>query len=375
MDDASLGGGQIHVLLLARHLDPDRFRVSIACAPSGWLVDEARREGIPHHPVSIANTLRWSSFAEMRRLLSTGEFDIVHTHGGTAGFWGRIGVSVAGGSRASRPLLVHTYHGIHYLGTGSTVPSWFRMIDAALVSQTDGMICVCRSDYTKAVAAHIADPSRTVVIPYGIETEKFDRRAGERPAGDRGPSGSRPFIFGNVGRLHKQKNQERLIEAFASAKFENAELWIIGEGEMRPRLAKKIADLGLERTVRLLGEQHDIPGLLEKMDIFVLPSLWEGQPLALLEAMTAGLPVIASDVDGIADLIGHGSNGLLVAPEDTAALAGSMRSLMADPVLRARLALEARNTIMSRYTAEGMAASIGELYEGLISRKITRLKL
>ena len=111
IDDASLGGGQMHVLLLAKYLAQINFEVEIATEDTGWLVDEAQKLDIVVHQISISNNLKWKSFSNIRHFLQSHKFDVIHTHGGTAGFWIRLG-SIG---LIPKLVLIHTYHGLHYL--------------------------------------------------------------------------------------------------------------------------------------------------------------------------------------------------------------------------------------------------------------------
>ena len=367
IDDAEIGSGQIHVLLLSKHLPKDRFEVSIACAGEGFLVDEARKLGIDVFPIDIDNRLMVTSYKELARLYRQHQFDIVHTHGGTAGFWGR-GVSRLVG----KPHVhIHTYHGIHYLGISSTVPRWFKHIDRSLLNVTDAVICVCKSDYEKGLAARIVSSSKASIVPYGIEIDRFRSDAMRGAARSSLHYDDTNFVFGNIGRLHVQKGQEYFLRAFQSVrqKHSQAKLLIIGEGDLRARLESLAKDLGIERDVQFVGSRTDIPNLLSAMDVFTLPSLWEGQPISLLEAMAASKPLIASRVDGIADILVDGQNGLLVLVKDSVGLAQAMMRLIGDAALRQRLSTAAYSTISEQYTAETMAKSVARLYQTISKQK------
>src|SRR5574337_444662 len=118
IDDASIGGGQVHVLILSKYLDRGEFDVSVACKGQGFLVDEARKLGIDVISVSMDNHISLKTFCEVTQIFRRSDFDILHTHGGTAGFWGRIGAFVT-----RKPIVrIHSYHGMHYLSKNHTFP-------------------------------------------------------------------------------------------------------------------------------------------------------------------------------------------------------------------------------------------------------------
>ncbi|AFY91599.1 glycosyltransferase family 4 protein [Chamaesiphon minutus] len=365
IDEASLGGGQTHVLLLSKYLDRENFEVEVATEETGWLVDEVRKLGKIVHPITIANKLSWKSYQSIRQLLLAHRFDIVHTHGGTAGFWMRL---VALGL-TERPTMVHTYHGLHYLhisrgAIGVILQLFkraiFRLLDRFLLKYTDRIICVCQSDYVKAVAAKVAHPAHTSVVHNGIEIEQFATPLDRDIARRRFGFGASEFIFGNVGRLHAQKGHAYLLRAFA--KLNNpARLAIVGDGELRYESIGLADELKIDRRVMFLGARTDIYEFLSAIDVFVLPSLWEGQPIALLEALAIGKPCIASAVDGIPEIITNGVNGYLVAPRNIEQLTQTMDRAIEHPQPLTPF-FGSSDLGSCRFLAQNMATEIGNLY-------------
>ncbi|PSB57221.1 glycosyltransferase family 4 protein [Chamaesiphon polymorphus] len=365
IDEASLGGGQMHVLLLTKYLDRENFEVEIATEQTGWLVDEVRKLGTIVHPISIANKLSWKSYQSIRQLFSSHKFDIVHTHGGTAGFWMRL-VSIG---LTDRPMMLHTYHGLHYLhilpGTIGFIFQLikrviFRLIDRFLLKYTDRIICVCQSDYDRAVAVKVAHPTNTSIVYNGIEIERFATPLDRDIARRRFGFGASEFIFGNVGRLHTQKGHEYLLRAFAKLN-NSARLAIVGDGELRYESIGLADELKIERRVMFLGARSDIYEFLSAIDVFVLPSLWEGQPIALLEALAIGKPCIASAVDGIPEIITNGVNGYLVPPRNIEALTQAMDRAIDRPQPLTPF-FGSSDCGSARFVAQQMATEIGNLY-------------
>lgn len=361
IDDASIGGGQVHVLMLAKYLDRDEFDISIACKGQGYLVDEALKSGIKVISIAMDNRLRLKTFREVTRMLRKSKFDIIHTHGGTAGFWGRIGSFVAG----TPAIRIHSYHGMHYLTKNHSFPRYLKTVDRLLLSVTNNVVCVCSSDYKKGLESGIANQKKAVIIPCGIEVEKFTTLSRNNVL--RAESGIREsdILFGSVGRLHVQKGQRYLLEAFQYVKSKHTHvwLWIVGEGELRGELEKLAKDYGVHDSVRFLGARANIPEILSAIDVFVLPSLWEGQPITILEALAAGKPVIATSVDGISDILVNGRNALLVPAKDPDSLAAAMNRMIRDVGLRTRISAAARETVSDKFTAEKMAEQFGVLYQ------------
>ncbi|MCF6155442.1 MAG: glycosyltransferase family 1 protein [Candidatus Brocadia sp.] len=367
IDDASIGGGQVHVLMLAKYLDREKFEVSIACNGRGFLVDEAGKLGISTISVSMDNRISLKTFRDVAQMFRRSNIDILHTHGGTAGFWGRIGAFLS----VRSIVRIHSYHGMHYLSKNHAFPRHLRVIDQLLLRLTDRVICVCPSDYQKGLEAGIVNKKKGVIIHNGIEIERFQNLSHRKALRTQYGLDGSAILFGNVGRLHVQKGQRYLLEAFQAVKSRqpHARLWIIGEGELKYELEKFAQDLGIYNSVHFFGARTDVHVLLSAIDVFVLSSLWEGQPISILEAGAAGKTVIATNIDGVADILVDGKNALLVPVKDPNALAAAMTKLVNDAGLRTRLSSSMKATVSESFTAENMAKKIGDLYQETYSKR------
>ena len=364
IDDASLGGGQMHVLLLAKYLQRKNIEVAIATEATGWLVEQSQTLEIPTYAIAISNKITWQSFHNIYQLLKSQKFDVIHTHGGTAGFWGRL----VAASLHNKPKIIHTYHGLHYLNTAQTKSpqqkiktAIFQKIDQLLLQITDQIICVCRSDYEKAIAAKVASPSKTSIVYNGIEIDRFSHPLHKETARKKFYIASTDFIFGNVGRLHEQKGHQYLLKAFAKV-ADRSRLLIIGDGDLKDELIQLADNLQISDRVLFLGARSDVHEFLSAIDIFVMPSLWEGQPIALLEALAIGKPCIVSAVDGIPEIITNGINGLLVSPHNIEQLAQAMNQAIGNPEMLKNLAHAGEKTINQKFLAENMAKVIADIY-------------
>ena len=181
------------------------------------------------------------------------------------------------------------------------------------------------------------------------------------------PQGS-PLI-GTIARLHRQKGVVFLLRAAAAmlAGHPEGRVIVVGGGELEDDLRRKARKLDVERRFLLLGERTDALEILSRLDVFVLPSLWEGLPLVLIEAAALGKPIVATSVDGSREIITDGETGLLVPAGDPAALAAAVRRLLGDPDLAVRLGKTARASIPPRFTLEAMIADYADLYLSLAS--------
>ncbi len=273
--------------------------------------------GIPFR--SLFDIRAWS---ELLPSLRAGHFDAVLTHLWFANTIGRIASKFSG-----IPRVISFEHNVY----DRVKSSRQFFIDRLLQSWCTRIIAVS-SVVRDSLVAHGIDEKRITVIPNGIDLERF-HSTGTRDT-------EREFTFLFVGRLVEQKGVDVLLDALAQVP--RGRLQVVGGGVLRASLEQKTRDLGLVSRVEFLGARRDIPQLLKQADCFVFPSRWEGYGLSLIEAAAAGLPIIASDLPAVRDLVDNGVEALLVAPEDRAALAKAMQTMMDDLALRARLAAAGR---------------------------------
>lgn len=367
IDSPMLGGGQQHVLGLARSLDPERFDVTVCSSPDGPLVAQLEAAGIRHVACEIPKRPDPRVAYRLRAVIRRGGYQIVHTHGGVAGLWARV--ASLGLEAVDR---VHTIHGIHYLNYDSR---WARvamtLMESALSKATARIICVCRSDLAKALRAGVVSVAQARVVSNGIDLGPYRTLApAESVRTSLGLAGPGPLL-GTIGRLHRQKGQAVLLQAFQAVAqaLPEARLALVGEGGERERLTAQARELGIESLVKFLGARTDVPRLLAAFDLFVLPSLWEGLPLTLMEAMAAGRPLVASRVDGVEELVTDGVEGALVEAGDPAALAAALLELCRDSGRRAMLGERARERAMREFGVEAMGRAVAAIYEELAERR------
>jgi glycosyltransferase involved in cell wall biosynthesis len=210
---------------------------------------------------------------------------------------------------------------------------------------------------------------RLRVVRNGVDTRRF--HPGERGEALRGllPAGYTGPVAITVGRLTEAKDHGNLLEAWSLLEREGRApyLLIVGDGELRDAVERQVAAQSLGATVRLVGARSDIDTLLRGSDIFIVSSRREGLPLALLEAMASGVPVVATRVGGIPEVLSDGHNGILVPPESPAALAAAVRDLLADGPQRQRLAASGRSSVAEAWSLDRMAACYAEVYATCVS--------
>ena len=226
-----------------------------------------------------------------------------------------------------------------------------------------------------AVSRSVADSLRqvygikdAVVIPNGIPVGEFraDRAVRERRRGELGLD-DRDLLFVSTGRLTLQKNPLLMLRAFAALAAPRAHLVLVGEGPLQSRIEEEARFCELQDRVHLLGYRSDVREWLAAADIFLLSSDWEGHPLGAMEAMASGLPVIATTVGGVPEVVESGLHGLLVPPGDVRALTGAMRFLLERPQERAAMAQASRRRAATDFSLERMVRAYDELYQARLA--------
>lgn len=355
------GGAQHVVYVLARHLRRE-YDVTVACAPGGELVERLGQEGV--RVLAVPEFVRvphpWRdlrALVRLVRLIRRERYDVVHAHSTKAGVLGRLAARLAG-----VPVVLFTAHGWAF----TEGRAWWKRMALALVERFCGwlstrLVCVSRHDHELALRFHVAT-GRLVTIRPGVDPGRFDRvdpRAVRAGLGIRsGP------VIGFIGRLARPKEPLHLLEAFS--RLSQGTLLMVGTGPLRPKVERFVRRHALEDRVLLVGPRENVPDLLAAMDIFVLPSRWEGLPLAIIEAMMAGLPVLATGVGGVPELVEDGVTGLLVPPRDPEALAWALARLLSDPPVRRRMGAAGREKAVREFRLDRMLEETSRLYKELL---------
>jgi glycosyltransferase involved in cell wall biosynthesis len=360
-----VGGAEDLVAAMVTGLDPQRFKVQAATIGlPGAVGEELTRAGYP--VVGLGLDLRRTSFwrlvARVRALLKDFKPDILHTHLYHPNLYGRL-ASVGLGLRGVVASVHNSY----------TRVKLHRCLWNFLLSAITDKVLVSSPQVWQDVRTWDRMPaSKLEVFPYGINLSNLDDAAD--PAEIRAELGVDGFVLGLVGRLEEQKGQRFLLAALPELSREIPDLFVllVGEGREGEALRRLAEELGVGPLVRFLGTRRDLPRIFRAMDLFIQPSLWEGLPLTLLMAMGARLPVVGTRVSGMTEVIEDGTNGRLVAPGDSDALAGVILELYRHPELRVRMAEAGRQTVERKYSQEAMLRRLEEIYLQIMEEKTGR---
>jgi glycosyltransferase involved in cell wall biosynthesis len=373
----NIGGPAIHATLLSQQLDPERYRTVLVSGSEeedeGSYLDLTGRSlpgltRIPELGREIRGLRDVSAFRQLVGLIQQTKPHIVHTHTAKAGTLGRLAAWWCG-----VPIVVHTYHG--HVFHGYFPPAKTRLfvaIERWLGRRTDCLIAVSAQVRQELLALAIGTPDRFEVVRLGLDLEPLARADAHRGALHRELAlpADVPTI-GIVARLVPIKAHEiffdaarRIVEGVSDARF-----IVVGDGERRPELEALARRLGLAGQTHFLGWRADLDRIYAGLDVVALTSRNEGSPVALIEAMAAARPIVATRVGGVADLITDGRTGMLVAPGDGAAMAAGIVSLLRDRELAHRLGAAARVEALGAYGATRLLHDVDALYQRLLAKR------
>lgn len=383
--DLEAGGAQATVRALAGTFPRTGCPVVVCTFRDGPLGDDIRRMGVPvevlpdrrHSIVQLPGFVR--EVVQRRRelvaLVDRHDVDVAVTFAlGTwellvltlarrVQVWWRIG-NVAFTLRPEH-LTAHRW----LLRPKQAAHRWLRRAGARVV---DGIVAVS-DDTARAVVDELgvaADTVTVVVNGVDVDSPPPTERAAVRASLGAGPDA---HVLTMVGTCKQQKGHVHLLDAVAAiaGRLPTLTVWLVGDGPLRPAIEARITALGLDDRVRLLGTRDDVPALLAASDSFVLPSLWEGMSVALLEAMAARLPVIATAVSGTTEILTDGVDGWVVPPADPDALAAAIAEVVTDPAEATRRAAAARRRVEAAYSTRRTAEQLRSLFHDAARRRTT----
>jgi glycosyltransferase involved in cell wall biosynthesis len=350
------GGAEKILMEIAAGLDRRDWSPHVYClGKPGQVADELRLRGVPVTSYQARGI--WDAWRVVNRLtsdLSQQRPQLLQTFLFHGNILGRLA-----GYRAGVPVIVS---GIRVAERDRRWQLWIDRLSNRLVSRN-----ICVSEEVALFSEQVGglDRRKSLVIPNGVDRSRFRRTAAANWEEFGLPVGCRPLV--TVGRLTKQKGHAVLLEAWSkvSPMFSSEHLVFVGDGELRDELKKQALDLKINQSTHFLGYQSNIAGSLRGAGAFVLPSLWEGMPNVLLEALAAGLPVVSTRVEGTPPLVVEGSNGWLVQPGDAGDLATGIIRLLQAKSRWAEMGVNSQTILGEDFTIEGMVDRYAACYQAL----------
>lgn len=360
---AEHGGAQTHLLELLR-ASVGRYTVALATGEIGFLTNEAQALGIPvfllTHLVVPLNPLKdLCAFVQLLRVIREFRPSLIHAHSSKAGLLARLA------ARLYRIPCIFTAHGWAFSEGVSGLRKWIAMPLEWLAGRLGAnIIAVSRFDHDLALHYGVSDTSHICTIANGI-TDNAGRAHPERGG---------PPVIAMVARFNSQKDHLTLLRALSQVQAP-FRLWLIGDGPLLEQSRAYVAQLGLTTRTEFLGDCTSVRELLINTHVFALISRYEGLPISILEAMCAGLPIIATDTGGVSEAVRQGWNGLLVGRANERTLRDALESLLYDPGLRASFGKRSRTLFEKSFTIETMVGRTFEVYDhtltGIYDRKHT----
>ncbi|HKV54407.1 MAG TPA: glycosyltransferase family 4 protein [Candidatus Binataceae bacterium] len=352
------GGGEVQVMGLTLGLLAAGHRAELLCDPTGELWQRATGEGVVCHPLRVRNSIDVAAGLRLRAMLSRKAFDVVHFHTARAH-------ALAPYARGRAGALVVTRR-MDYLPNRLFAPWLYNRAVEGIAAISGGV--------ADALVRGGVARKRIKIVASGVDCRRFAPPTAVIREQTRSALGLLPddVAIGAVGALVPRKGHHVLVEAMTLAQSQAGEeavaahgrlhCFLAGDGPLYADLAREVAQSGLSRTVHLMRAVNDPRNLLAALDVFVMPSLSEGLGIAALEAMASGLPVIASAVGGLREVVSDGINGILVAPGDAPALAAAIIKLASDSMLRSKMGSAGRKRVRQDFAMETMVDRTLELY-------------
>ncbi|MFH1460124.1 MAG: glycosyltransferase family 4 protein [Candidatus Omnitrophota bacterium] len=372
-----LGGAQTNVLDIVKGLDKNKFQVFLISAEQGPLIKDAgNRENITlkfvsilKHNISLVYDL--ACLLWLIGFIKKNKIKIVHTHSSKAGILGRWAAKLAGVK-----VIIHTVHGWSFNDYQSRlIKTLYIFLEKITAYITTKIIVVCEDNQEKGLGYKIATPKQYQLIRYGVDLNRFylqDTVENIELTKQHFKIPQQDTVVAMVACLKPQKNPRDYLQIAEKVlkQRNNVQFLLIGDGPLRAEIKKIINSKGLENNFKLLGWRRDIPAILILSDIVMLTSLWEGLPIALLEAMACSRPVIAYAVDGVKEIIQEGETGFLIRPGDTDYCAQKVLELLDYAGKAKKMGQRAREFIMlSPYNMQTMLDDLEKLYLKLLLKK------
>jgi len=354
-----IGGGETHVLELVSKMDKEVFQPLVLSFTDGAMVDSLKSLGIPVYVINSEKAFDWTVWKKVKKLIIDEQIDLVHAHGTRANsnvFWAATTLKI--------PLL-YTVHGWSFHPDQTFLKRRLRELsEKFLTSKATTTICVSQSNQSDGVNRF--SMKRSTIINNGIDTEKFNPNGVFKNIRQEYGIQSNKTLIGFFVRMTLQKDPLTVIRAMKliSEQTKDIVLLMVGEGDLKSEAVALAKNLNLTKETLIFDNfRQDVPDLLHAIDIYCLPSLWEGLPIGLLEAMAMKKVVIASPIDGTKEAIIDGINGIHVPVGKPQKLADAILSIHKNKELQKKLSENAIKTIYKKFTLNEMVKNIENQYK------------
>lgn len=372
----STGGSAQYVRLLARGLDPDQFSQTVVCLSDGNQAFAAELRGTMHLSTFNLEMRRFAIdpisdlrvYFALRQIIRHGGFNLIHGHASKPGFLTRLA------ARGSGIPVIYTPHCFSFhAGVGRIQSLVFASLEGwAARHMTSRILTVSDGERQLALDRGVGTPEQFVAIHTGINFDAFQSTGDRKRLRSGFGVPDNAFLVGTVGRLTEAKVPLELVRVAARVRAEHEDVhfvWV-GSGSLEKAAKSLTSDLGLDSHFHFPGERRDVPQILHALDCFVLPSRWEGFPIALLEAMAAGLPIVATDIPGTNEAVRSGQEGWLVPYGDLEAMGACIVDLFQNRDRAISFGRAGQERVRREFSIDSMLHSIELLYQEVASGKV-----
>ncbi len=353
-----IGGGESHLLSLVENINREIFEPIVLSFTDGPMIDRLKELNVNTKVIHTEKPFDLRKWKAVKNFVKETDVNLIHAHGT------RAGSNILWAAKRLKLPFIYTIHGWSFHQDQNTVVRKARILGERFITQKSNLnISVSASNQQTGIETIPGFTS--TIINNGINIEKFSPYRNFIPLRKQLGIADNKILYLFVARFTFQKQPIALIQAFKKAHKLNPDihLLMVGEGEQKEEAEKMLKDEGLDHYITLLPFRLDVPDILAAADVFVLPSLWEGLPIGLLEAMAMGKTIIATDVDGTREIIETNVNGILINTETLIpSLASAIEILAIDVEKRELLANNARKTVENRFNAEYMTREIESVY-------------
>ena len=360
-----IGGGETHLLSLVENIDRSLFEPIVLSFTNGPMVDRLKLMGVKTHVIYSEKPFDFSVWKKVTELLITEKIALIHCHGT------RATSNLYRSAKKLKIPLIYTIHGWSFHNDQHPVIKKIRVLsERFLTSGTTTNIAVSQSNMLSG--KKLIPKLKAVVINNGIDPQKFNPLKNYKNIRVELNIAPEEILIIFIARFTSHKQPISLIKAFAEAlKIKpDLKLLMVGEGDEKKEAIEIVAKTGIEKNIIFLPFRQDVPDLLAAADIFILPSLWEGLPIGLLEAMSMGKTIIATNVDGTSEIIKDGQNGLLIETNGLIKnITDALIRLSENMSLRKQLAHNAHETVKENFNAVTMTKKIENIYLAIMNTK------
>src|SRR3972149_8851754 len=363
--NSKIGGVQQQLLSLLKAYSRERFNPIFLClGPKEEMGKEIEETKIGFIPL---NKLRYNRFSpgivlELHRLMKKKQIHVVRTHRYRSNLYGRLAAFLAG-----VPVIIAAIHDNYRTDKRPKR----RIMNRILSKITDKIVAVSEDVKEDIIRYDSIDSSKIEVIPNGIDVERFNPEKNTTDIRKEFSLEDDDIVIGFIGRIVPAKGLEYLLNAlpYLKEEFKSIKLLIVGEGSLVEELKERAKKNNIFDNILFIGRRRDIPEILASINIFVMPSIAEGLPNALLEAMAMGKPIVTTEVGGIPEIVKNGFNGLLVPPRDTLSLSKAIKRFLGNDRLAAKLGQAARDLVHDNLSIKAIAQKWQSLYVSILKEK------